>query len=380
MLLCVPVLRYYSTFATTSRRHDYCADCCSERPRSQSCLHSALVALEGYERLLQCKGFVQQRAAHGLPVRMHTIRASSAVLHGLRSHDLSIDQTLLRACGNLSQDLKWASNSLFSVLLAGRMNENEFVRSTMACARPYTSRATSPITSTPSSLPPAWCRGIASAICASVSNSGTRLHDDKSGRQLNWSQGGSRAGVSVAAADIRSGMLLDHEGKLLEVLSQMHNAGQARQGGNVMLDCRDVRTSSKTKLKVATSKMLEVAETSKRRLQFLYQDEDGLHVMDTTTFEQFAVPHAAATRVQDWLQDGLELYALMHDDVPVVLDVPQAPIEVQVASCAEARVSASGGRKPAVVTTGATVMVPSFVQHGETILVNPSTGEFVRRA
>lgn len=125
---------------------------------------------------------------------------------------------------------------------------------------------------------------------------------------------------------------------------------------------------------------IQVAETSRRRLQYLYQDEEGVHVMDTTTFEQFAVPHTAAARVKDWLQDGLELYALMHEDAPVVLDVPQGPIEVSVASCAEARVSAAGGRKPAVVNTGATVMVPSFVQQGEAIIVNPATGEFVRRA
>ena len=85
-----------------------------------------------------------------------------------------------------------------------------------------------------------------------------------------------------------------------------------------------------------------MAETSRRRLQYLYQDEEGVHVMDTTTFEQFAVPHTAAARVKDWLQDGLELYALMHEDAPV--------------------------------------MVPSFVQQGEAIIVNPATGEFVRRA
>lgn len=124
----------------------------------------------------------------------------------------------------------------------------------------------------------------------------------------------------------------------------------------------------------------QVAETSKRKLQFLYEDEEGVHVMDATTFEQFAVPAAAAARVKDWLQDGLELYALMHEGAPVVLEVPQTPIEVTVASCAEARVSAAGGRKPAAVSTGATVMVPSFVQQGERILVNPSSGEFVRRA
>ena len=46
----------------------------------------------------------------------------------------------------------------------------------------------------------------------------------------------------------------------------------------------------------------------------------------------------------------------------------------------EARVSVAANKKAAVVNTGATVMVPSFVQQGEYIIVTPSNGEFVSRA
>ena len=78
------------------------------------------------------------------------------------------------------------------------------------------------------------------------------------------------------------------------------------------------------------SKVLQVADTQWRRMQFLYTDEEGVHVMDKETFEQFCVPNGAASRVLDWLQDDLEVSALMHGDVPVVLAMPSSQITVQV--------------------------------------------------
>jgi elongation factor P len=39
----------------------------------------------------------------------------------------------------------------------------------------------------------------------------------------------------------------------------------------------------------------------------------------------------------------------------------------------------SAGNKPAVVETGATVMVPLFLQQGETIRVDTRTGQYVTR-
>jgi hypothetical protein len=64
----------------------------------------------------------------------------------------------------------------------------------------------------------------------------------------------------------------------------------------------------------------------------------------------------------------------LHPHAPCTLTV------LQVAETTEARVSIASSRKAAVVNTGATVMVPSFVQKGEFIIVTPSNGEFVSRA
>lgn len=64
----------------------------------------------------------------------------------------------------------------------------------------------------------------------------------------------------MAANDIKRGMLLEQDGgkKLLEVQESFHSAGLARQGGFVSLECRDVQSGAKTKMKLSPSKMVEV--------------------------------------------------------------------------------------------------------------------------
>ena len=42
--------------------------------------------------------------------------------------------------------------------------------------------------------------------------------------------------------------------------------------------------------------------------------------------------------------------------------------------------TATGGSKPAKLETGATVRVPLFINEGEVIRINTSTGEYVSRA
>jgi len=42
--------------------------------------------------------------------------------------------------------------------------------------------------------------------------------------------------------------------------------------------------------------------------------------------------------------------------------------------------TASGGTKPAVLETGATVKVPLFVEQGDSIRIDTRTGEYVSRS
>jgi elongation factor P len=103
--------------------------------------------------------------------------------------------------------------------------------------------------------------------------------------------------------------------------------------------------------------------------------------MDNETFEQITLSEDLINAPQ-FLKEGGEIDVLINteSDTPIGAELPEK-IVVQV-TYSEPGVkgdTATRTLKPATVDTGATVMVPLFVNEGESIRVSTKTGEYVER-
>jgi len=79
------------------------------------------------------------------------------------------------------------------------------------------------------------------------------------------------------------------------------------------------------------------------------------------------------------LKEGSSVYAWLYEGRPVDLDLPKQ-VPLVVASCgAGIRGRAEHTMKEAVLANGMTVMVPQFIQPGDTILVDVETGSYIER-
>jgi elongation factor P len=82
------------------------------------------------------------------------------------------------------------------------------------------------------------------------------------------------------------------------------------------------------------------------------------------------------------LKDGAEVSALINTEteLPMSVELPDK-IVVQVTYSEPGMKGDTATRtlKPATVETGATVMVPLFVNEGELIRINTKTGDYVER-
>ncbi len=126
----------------------------------------------------------------------------------------------------------------------------------------------------------------------------------------------------------------------------------------------------------------EVPDVSYRRVQFMYDDGESCHFMDTATYDQFAMPHETIDDLVAWLTEGMQLDSVVWDGRVVGVDLPQYVVaEVDLVG-AGARSDTATGRtlKDATLTNGVTLKVPLFIESGERVLVDPRTREFVRRA
>jgi elongation factor P len=71
----------------------------------------------------------------------------------------------------------------------------------------------------------------------------------------------------------------------------------------------------------------------------------------------------------------------MHEDRPIGLELPeQVTLEVAETEPTVKGQTASSSYKPAKANNGVRIMIPPYMGVGERIVVDTSTGEYVRRA
>ena len=103
--------------------------------------------------------------------------------------------------------------------------------------------------------------------------------------------------------------------------------------------------------------------------------------MDNETFEQIAVQENLVDAPK-FLKDGQQVSVLINTETetPMSIELPEKIVlQVTYSEPGMKGDTATRTLKPAKVETGATVMVPLFVNEGEMIRVNTKTGEYVER-
>jgi elongation factor P len=103
--------------------------------------------------------------------------------------------------------------------------------------------------------------------------------------------------------------------------------------------------------------------------------------MNNETFEQIALGEEMIDAPQ-FLKDGAEVFVFINTetDQAIGAELPEK-IVVRVTYCEPGLRGDTATRalKAATVETGATVMVPLFVNEGDVIRINTKTGEYIER-
>ncbi len=125
---------------------------------------------------------------------------------------------------------------------------------------------------------------------------------------------------------------------------------------------------------------VEAADVHDTEMQFLYTDGEFWHFMDPNTFEQFAADANAVGDARDWITDGDVCGMTLWNNAPLIVTAPNfVELEIIETDPGVKGDTASGGVKPATLTTGAVVKVPLFVDQGEVIRVDTRSREYVSR-
>lgn len=128
---------------------------------------------------------------------------------------------------------------------------------------------------------------------------------------------------------------------------------------------------------------VDEADLEKRPITFIYKRDDKgefwFHEVGKPG-ERFSLTTELVGDAGKYLKEGSDVDALIYEDEVIGVTVPiKMELEVTEAMPAVKGNTSSGAQKEVTLETGATLMVPMFINEGDVISVNTETGSYSER-
>jgi len=179
--------------------------------------------------------------------------------------------------------------------------------------------------------------------------------------------------------DIRRGLKIEFKGDPYEVIEFLHvkpGKGQAF----VRTKLKNLITGAVLEHTFRASDRIPPANLEEKEMQFLYKDGEQYYFMDMETYDQIFLLADQIEYERQFLKENTIVKVLFYKGKPISIELPKQ-VELQVVET-EPGVrgdTVSGGSKPAVLETGATIQVPLFINEGDVVKVDTRTGEYLER-
>jgi elongation factor P len=183
----------------------------------------------------------------------------------------------------------------------------------------------------------------------------------------------------IQATQLKKGMVIKHDGELYRIVEAQHKTpGNLR--GMVQAKLRSLKTGAIGEHRFRSVDMVERAILDESQMEYLYQDGDMYHFMNNETFEQVGLSDEVLGDAVAYLIPNIKLGIEFYEGRPVGIDLP-LNVEMKVLQTEPAikGASVSNVGKPAKMETGLVVQVPPFINEGDVIRIDTSTGAYVER-
>ena len=185
--------------------------------------------------------------------------------------------------------------------------------------------------------------------------------------------------ANYSTNEFRSGLKIIIDGDpFIIVDNEFVKPGKGQAFNRVRI--RNLKTGRTVDKTFKSGESVEAADVIDTEMQYLYTDGEFWHFMKPDTFEQYAADESAIGDSRDWISDGDMCQVTLWNNAPLLVEPPNfVELEIVETDPGVKGDTASGGVKPAKLSTGAVVRVPLFVDQNEVIKVDTRSREYVSR-
>ena len=184
----------------------------------------------------------------------------------------------------------------------------------------------------------------------------------------------------VSAGDFRNGLTLEIEGTVYQIIEFQH-VKPGKGAAFVRTKIKDIINGGVVEKTFRPTEKFPTARIDRKDMQYLYADGDLYNFMDPESYEQISIGKDIAGDAMKFVKEN-EVCKVNSYNGSVFAIEPPISVELEITETEPGFKgdTATGATKPAIVETGAQVMVPLFVNQVDRIKIDTRTGEYSSRA
>lgn len=183
----------------------------------------------------------------------------------------------------------------------------------------------------------------------------------------------------ISSNDFRTGTTIELDGQVWRVVEFLH-VKPGKGSAFVRTKLKSVQSGNVVEKTFRAGESVQQAILEKSNLQHTYVESGDYVFMDMTSFEETRLSAEQIGKGSKYLKEGMEVNVIFHNGKVLEVELPiSITLKVTETDPGVKGDTASGGTKPAILETGAQVMVPLFISVGEMIKVDTRNDSYLGR-
>ena len=183
----------------------------------------------------------------------------------------------------------------------------------------------------------------------------------------------------ISAGDFRNGVTIELEGNIFQIIEFQH-VKPGKGAAFVRTKLKNIKSGGVVEKTFRPTEKCPQARIDRKDMQYLYSDGDLFYFMDVESYDQIALAQDAIGDALTFVKENEMCKVCSHNGNVFAVEPPLF-VELVITDTEPGFKgdTATGATKPAMVETGAKVLVPLFVDQGDTIKIDTRTGEYLSR-
>ena len=183
----------------------------------------------------------------------------------------------------------------------------------------------------------------------------------------------------ISAGDFRNGITVEMDGNVYQIIEFQH-VKPGKGAAFVRTKLKNIKNGGVVEKTFRPTEKFPQARIDRKDMQYLYDDGDLYYFMNVETFDQVGLTEEQVGDSLKFVKENEMVKICSHNGNVFAIEPPLfVELVVTETEPGFAGNTAQGATKPAIVETGAQVMVPLFVNQGDKLKIDTRTGEYLSR-